>query len=81
MPSLTINLTSFAVIIWSGMLIIAGSVWVLTSQVRKLVDVIEERGRLEDARARLHAGETHGPASLPMTPRLRLVERPISRVN
>jgi hypothetical protein len=36
-----INLTSLAVILWSGMLIISGSIWVLTSQVRKLADLIE----------------------------------------
>ncbi len=36
-----INLTSLAVILWAGMLIISGSIWVLTSQVRRLADVIE----------------------------------------
>jgi hypothetical protein len=36
----TVNLTSLAVILWSGMLIIAGSVWVLSSQVRLLADIV-----------------------------------------
>ncbi len=40
-----INLTSLAVILWSGMLIIAGSIWVLSSQVRKLVDLLEQQGK------------------------------------
>jgi hypothetical protein len=38
-----INLTSLAVILWSGMLVIAGSIWVLASQVRKLADLYEDR--------------------------------------
>jgi hypothetical protein len=42
MLQFNINLTSLAVILWSGMLIIAGSVWVLSSQVRKVADLIEE---------------------------------------
>ena len=37
------NLSSLAFILWSGMLIIAGSIWVLSSQVRKLADVLEDR--------------------------------------
>jgi hypothetical protein len=45
MPSFNINLTSLAVILWSGMLIISGSIWVLCSQVRKLADILEERAR------------------------------------
>lgn len=45
MLSFNINLTSLAVILWSGMLIIAGSIWVLSSQVRKLADVVEEQAR------------------------------------
>jgi hypothetical protein len=48
-----VNLTTFAVVLWSGMLIISGSIWVLSSQVRKLVDVIEDQGkaRLREARS------------------------------
>lgn len=38
-----INLTSAAVIIWSGMLVIAGAVIVLSSQVRHLVELLESR--------------------------------------
>jgi hypothetical protein len=37
------NLTTVAVILWSGMLIISGSIWVLASQVRKLADLYEGR--------------------------------------
>jgi hypothetical protein len=38
-----INLTSAAVILWSGMLIIAGTLLVLSSQVRHLVELLENR--------------------------------------
>lgn len=38
-----INLTSAAVILWSGMLVIAGAVIVLSSQVRHLVELLESR--------------------------------------
>ena len=41
MLNFNINLTSLAVILWSGMLIISGSIWVLSSQVRKLADLLE----------------------------------------
>ncbi len=51
MIHLNISLTSLAAILWSGMLIIAGSIWVLSSQVRKLVDLLEERGRAGDREA------------------------------
>jgi hypothetical protein len=45
-----INLTSLAVILWSGMLIISGSIWVLSSQVRKLADLIEaQQARTSEA--------------------------------
>jgi hypothetical protein len=37
-----INLTSLAVIIWSGMLIISGSILILSSQVRKVADLMQE---------------------------------------
>ena len=40
---MTINLTSAAVILWSGMLIIAGAVLVLSSQVRHMVELLESR--------------------------------------
>ncbi|SIN77022.1 hypothetical protein SAMN05444166_0745 [Singulisphaera sp. GP187] len=45
MLNFNINLTSLAIILWSGMLIIAGSIWVLSSQVRKLADLLEDQGR------------------------------------
>jgi hypothetical protein len=38
-----INMTSAALILWSGMLIITGAVLVLSSQVRHLVDLLESR--------------------------------------
>lgn len=44
-----INLTSLAFILWSGMLIIAGSILVLSSQVRKVADLIEDQGRTTTA--------------------------------
>lgn len=44
MLNFNINLTSLAIILWSGMLIIAGSIWVLASQVRKLADLVENQG-------------------------------------
>src|SRR5438067_9749274 len=43
MLNFNINLTSLAVILWSGMLIISGSIWVLASQVRKLADLWEDQ--------------------------------------
>jgi hypothetical protein len=49
MLNFNINLTSLAVILWSGMLIISGSIWVLASQVRKLADVFEDRERAGNA--------------------------------
>jgi hypothetical protein len=45
MLNFNINLTSLAVILWSGMLIISGSIWVLSSQVRKLADILEDRSQ------------------------------------
>lgn len=45
MLNFNINLTSLAIILWSGMLIIAGSIWVLSSQVRKLADILEEQAQ------------------------------------
>jgi hypothetical protein len=45
MLSFNINVTSLALILWSGMLIIAGSIWVLSSQVRKLADLYEENAK------------------------------------
>lgn len=52
MLQFNINLTSLAVILWSGMLVIAGSVWVLSSQVRKVADLIEEHSQRAAAESR-----------------------------
>src|SRR5258708_7409692 len=46
MLNFNINLTSLAIILWSGMLVIAGSIWVLSSQVRKLADIMEDQSRI-----------------------------------
>ncbi|WP_406699577.1 hypothetical protein V5E97_12010 [Singulisphaera sp. Ch08] len=51
MLNFNINLTSLAIILWSGMLIIAGSIWVLASQVRKLADLFEDQGRVTSTTA------------------------------
>lgn len=45
MHSLNFNMTSLAIILWSGMLIISGSIWVLYSQIGRLTDVIEAYAR------------------------------------
>jgi hypothetical protein len=42
---INVNVTSLAVILWLGMLIISGSIWVLSSQVRKVADLMEEHSR------------------------------------
>lgn len=55
MLQFNINLTSLAVILWSGMLIVAGSVWVLSSQVRKVADLIEQHSERGAVDARLAA--------------------------
>lgn len=47
MLQLNISLTTLAVILWSGMMVIAGSIWVLCSQVRKVADLLEHQGRRE----------------------------------
>jgi hypothetical protein len=62
MLNFNINLTSLAVILWSGMLIISGSVWVLCSQVRRLGEILEERAK-EPAPAVTYGG------SVPRVPR------------
>jgi hypothetical protein len=41
MQNLTIDLSRLALILWSGMLVIAGSIWILSSQVRRLADLLE----------------------------------------
>lgn len=40
---MTINMTSAAFILWSGMMVIAGAILILCSQVRHLVDLLESR--------------------------------------
>jgi hypothetical protein len=78
----TVNLTSLAAILWSGMLIISGSIWVLSSQVRRLVDHMEEQSKavMSDRQSIRRA------MNCPTTPVARevvrrVVERSTSRVN
>ncbi|HEV3166755.1 MAG TPA: hypothetical protein VGZ22_22200 [Isosphaeraceae bacterium] len=42
---LNIDLSTLALILWAGMLIISGSIWVLCSQVRRLADILDERAK------------------------------------
>lgn len=63
MLQFNINLTSLAVILWSGMLIIAGSVLVLSSQVRKVADLMEEHSSRTAASTR--SAESVHSARLP----------------
>ncbi len=63
MLSFNINLTSLAVILWSGMLIIAGSIWVLSSQVRKLADLFEDHTKATTASNR-PSSQGRGSASI-----------------
>lgn len=51
MLHLNISLTTLAVVLWSGMLIISGSIWVLASQVRKVAEILELHGRQAEALA------------------------------
>jgi hypothetical protein len=78
----TVNLTSLAAILWSGMLIISGSIWVLSSQVRRLVDHMEEQSRAggRDQRSIRRALNCE---SVPVAREVvrRAVERSASRVN
>ena len=39
------HVTTLALMAWSAVLIVSGSVWVLASQVGKLCDLIEKRTR------------------------------------
>ncbi|MBV8234038.1 MAG: hypothetical protein JO329_29005 [Planctomycetaceae bacterium] len=63
MSSFNINVTSLALILWSGMLIIAGSIWVLSSQVRKLADLYEEDAKSAVAIGQ-HGAFGRGPTAL-----------------
>jgi hypothetical protein len=78
----TINLTSLAIILWSGMLVIAGSIWVLSSQVRKLADLLEEQAKA-DKRGSGEIRRVIGRPTreLPREGVLRMVERTTSRAN
>ena len=51
MQNLAIDLSKVALILWSGMLIISGSIWILSSQVRRLGDLMEQRLRTTAAGA------------------------------
>jgi hypothetical protein len=77
-----INLTSAAVILWSGMLIIAGSIWVLASQVRKLADLVERQSKLDQQKSR-DGRRAIGRSTdeLPRDRVLRMVERTTSKAN
>jgi hypothetical protein len=77
-----ISLTSLALVLWSGMIIIAGSIWILSSQVRKLADIMEQQARVENERAREARRQADRTArELPRERVLRMVERTTSRVN
>ena len=86
MPNLNASLTSLAAILWSGMIIIAGSIWILSSQVRRLSDLVEQGRKLGSAGPRDDAREPRfeeDPPILAMPRRapLRVVERPSARAN
>ncbi len=81
MLNLHISLTSLAAILWSGMIVIAGSIWVLSSQVRKLSDLLEEQAkadRRDGARLADHGTMMSQPHRRPA---LRVVDRPAARAN
>ena len=63
MLSFNINVTSLALILWLGMLIIAGSIWVLSSQVRKLADLYEENAKSAVAIGQ-HGRSGRGPTAV-----------------
>lgn len=69
---LNIDLSSLAAILWCGMVIIAGSIWVLASQVRKVADLLEQHART-DLATRQGSARAHTSA----TSRVRTVSRPI----
>src|SRR5262249_6294399 len=69
MLNFNINLTSLAVILWSGMLVIAGSIWVLSSQVRKLADILEEQARRVNADHAMASAPSRTAVSCPTTGR------------
>jgi hypothetical protein len=70
MPNLTFDLSRLALILWSGMLVIAGSIWILSSQVRRLADLLEAQkketttGEDSDLRVRVARSTTPAPAIL-----------------
>ena len=81
MLQFNISLTSLAVVLWSGMLIIAGSIWVLSSQVRKLADLLEQQGKDGMSGARVVRNAPGCPTpSVPRANARRVVERSNSRI-
>jgi DNA-binding GntR family transcriptional regulator len=78
----TVSLTSLAAILWSGMLIISGSIWVLSSQVRRLVDHMEEQSKAGMSDHRSIRRALNCPTA-PVAREVvrRVVERSASRVN
>lgn len=82
MINLNISLTSLAVILWSGMMVIAGSIWVLSSQVRRLSELLEEQVKAgEGADREARRAERRPGRELAGTNVLRMVERTTSRAN
>jgi hypothetical protein len=70
MLQFNINLTTLAVVLWSGMLIIAGSIWILASQVRKVADLLDQHSTRPADQPRRRAAtralvRSSAPRSLP----------------
>ncbi len=63
-----INLTSLALILWSGMLVISGSIWILSSQVRKIADLLETHPHRASTEAQ--ASASVNPAATVRVPRV-----------
>ena len=77
-----VSLTSLALVLWSGMLVIAGSIWILSSQVRKLADLMEQQARLANEKERLARRRVDRQSKAdPRGHILRLVDRTTSRAN
>ncbi len=79
MLNFNINLTSLAVILWSGMLIIAGSIWVLSSQVRKLADILEDQARRVNAADALAQAPSRAAVSYPTAGRRAVASSRVAR--
>lgn len=73
---LNLDLSSLAMILWCGMAIIAGSIWVLASQVRKVADILEQQTKSEN-----RARQAMGSARTSVIARERTVSRPIAAMS